>query len=119
MNDQSPGGYFSNINQKAFLDGSDDYSEILIGSMTVNFYDNEIYKKAAMTFILYLEEKQKDSDWMMINQDLVIDLFNLLIQSFESGNLQPAIKLLEDDPEFSEMLENNIRTHLMHKNIAA
>jgi hypothetical protein len=119
MNYQSPGGYFSDINKKPYLDVSDDYCEILIGSITVNFYDSEIYKNAAMTFILYLEEKQKDSDWLMINQDLIIDLFNLLIQSFESGNLLPAIKLLEDDPEFSEILANNIRTLLMHQNIAA
>ena len=119
MNDQAPGGYFSDIYQTPYLDVSDEYCEILIGSMTVNFYDNEIYKKAATTFIIYLEEKQKDSDWLMINQDLVIELFNLLIQSFESGNLLPAIKLLEDDPEFSELLADNIRTLLMHQNIAA
>ena len=119
MNYQGPGGYFSDIYEEPYLYVSDDYCEILIGSITVNLNDNEIYKKAAMTFILYLEEKQKDSDWLMINQDLIIDLFNLLIQSFESGNLLPAIKLLENDPEFSEILANNIRTLLMHQNIAA
>ena len=119
MNYQGPGGYFSDIYEEPYLYVSDDYSEILIGYITVDLNDNEIYKKAAMTFILYLEEKQKDSDWLMINQDLVIDLFNLLIESFESGNLLPAIKLLEYDPEFSEILSNNIRTLLMHQNIAA
>ena len=119
MNFQSAAGYFNDIYQEPFLYVSDDYCEILIGCIPVNFNDNEIYEKAAITFILYLEEKQKDSDWLMINQDLIIDLFNLLIQSFESGNLLPAIKLLEYDPEFSEILANNIRTLLMHQNIAA
>ena len=119
MNFQSAAGYFNDIYQEPFLYVSDDYCEILIDCMTVNFNDNEIYKKAALTFILYLEEKQKGSDWLMINQDLIIDLFDLLIQSFESGNLLPAIKLLENDPEFSEILANNIRTLLMHQNIAA
>ncbi len=119
MNYQGPGGYFSDIYEEPYMNVSDDYSEILIGCMSVDFNDNEIYKKAALTFILYLEEKQKDSDWLMINQDLIIDLFDQLIQSFESGNLLPAIKLLENDPEFSEILANNIRTLLMHQNIAA
>jgi hypothetical protein len=113
------GGYFSEIYQEPYPHFSDGYDEIFICGMAVNFNDHEIYNKAATTFIIYLEEKQKDCDWLMINQDLVIELFNLLIKSFDSGNLLPAIKLLENDPEFFEMLTCNIRNLLMHQKIAA
>ena len=112
-------GYFSGIYHEPYQYFDGDYDEIFFGGMAVNFNDDEVYNKAATTFILYLEEKQKDIDWLMINQDLIIELFDLLINSFDSGNLLPAIKLLENDPEFFNNLVSNIRNLLMHQKIAA
>ena len=119
MNYQSFGSYFGSISQKPYLYAGDDYCEVLIDCVKIDYNDKEVYEKAAFTFTLYLEEKQKDSEWLLLNQDLIIDLFDLLVQSFESKNLLPAIKLLETDPDFSEILTNNIKTLLMHQNNAA
>jgi hypothetical protein len=113
------GGYFSEVYGEPNSHFDDDYDEFFMGGMAFNFNDNEVYNKAATTFILYLEEKQKDIDWLMINQDLIIELFDLLVNSFDSGNLLPAIKLLENDPDFFEILASNIRNLLMHQKIAA
>jgi hypothetical protein len=49
----------------------------------------------------------------------VIKMFTELIRSVEAGDLLPALRVLEKDPEFSSMLDENIRALLIQHNIAA
>ena len=70
-------------------------------------YEVEIYEWAVRSFIEYLEERQQDLDWLLENQDLVIELFDTLIQMGESEDLLPALQILEGDPHFAEILDDN------------
>ena len=114
-----PGGYFNDLYEEPFLNGHGNYGEISGEMMEVNLYEMELYEKAVGTFIEFLEEKQDDGKWLLANQDLVIKMFSELIRSVESGDLLPAIRVLESDPEFSGMLDENIRALLMQHNMAA
>ncbi len=113
------GGYFNDLYEETFLNRCGNNGEIFAEMMEVNLYEIEIYEKAVCTFIEFLEEKQDDSNWLLKNQDLVIKMFTELIRSVEAGDLLPALRVLEKDPEFSSMLDENIRALLMQHNMVA
>lgn len=113
------GGYFNDFYEETFLNKYGNNGEIFGEMMEVNLYEIEIYEKAVCTFNEFLEKKQDDINWLLKNQDLVIKMFSELIPSVEVGDLLPALRVLEKDPEFSGMLDENIRALLMQHNMAA
>jgi hypothetical protein len=82
-----------------------DYGHEQEGDIELNVYEDELYEKALEAFIDYLEEKQNDRSWLAEHQDLVISIFCTLFKSEDSHDLLPAIKLLDQDPEFAEKLD--------------
>jgi hypothetical protein len=78
-------------------------------------YELDVYESAVRSFIQYLEAKEMDLDWLMDNQDLVIELFDVLIEMGDSEDMLPALQILEQDPRFSEILdENALKVMIQH-----
>ena len=87
--------------------------------MKHNLSGTQIYLKAVETFIEYLESKQEDTYWLMGNCKLLEEMFKALCESEEPDNLLPALRVLEKDPGFSELLEKKILTLVLHNSLVA
>ena len=87
--------------------------------MEFNLSGKQIYEKAVETFIDYLESKQQDTYWLMGNHKLIEEMFKALYYSEEPESLLPALKILEKDPCFSELLEKNILNLILHHTLVA
>jgi hypothetical protein len=87
--------------------------------MVSNIYESELFEKALETFIDYLEEKQEDTFWLMVNHQLIEDMFRALNESEDSDCLLPALKVLERDPAFSERLDINLLNLVLQYNCIA
>ena len=68
---------------------------------------SEMYSKFIDSFIEYLESKLNDKFWLMTNHNLVDSMFDALANSEGTDDLLPAIKILEKDPVFSSILDEN------------
>ena len=75
--------------------------------MPHNKNTSEMYSKFIDSFIEYLESKLNDKFWLMTNHNLVDSMFDALANSEETDDLLPAIKILEKDPVFSSILDEN------------
>jgi len=82
-------------------------------------YDIEVYEGAVRSFIQYLEEREEDLNWLLDNEDIVVELFDALMSSGDGDDLLSAIQILEQDPRFSRILdENALRIMLQHSQSA-
>ena len=75
--------------------------------MPHNKNTSEMYSKFIDSFIEYLESKLNDKFWLMTNHNLVDSMFDALANSEGTDDLLPAIKILEKDPVFSSILDEN------------
>ena len=75
--------------------------------MPHNKNTGEMYSKFIDSFIEYLESKLNDKFWLMTNHNLVDSMFDALANSEGTDDLLPAIKILEKDPVFSSILDEN------------
>ncbi|KPJ88911.1 MAG: hypothetical protein AMS17_03885 [Spirochaetes bacterium DG_61] len=81
--------------------------------------ENEIYFKAIETFIRYLEEKQNDKFWLVVNHHLLEDMFRALLESEDENSLLPALKVLQKDPGFSAVLDANLLNVVLQYSLVA
>jgi hypothetical protein len=82
-------------------------------------YDVEVYEGAVRSFIQYLEEREEDLTWLLDNEEIVVELFDALISTGDGDDLLPAIQILEQDPSFSQILdENALKVMLQHSHSA-
>jgi hypothetical protein len=82
-------------------------------------YDVEVYEGAVRSFIKYLEEREEDNKWLLDNEEIVVELFDALMSTGDGDDLLPAIEILEQDPHFSEILdENALKVMFQHSHSA-
>jgi hypothetical protein len=78
-------------------------------------YDVEVYEGAVRSFIQYLEEREEDLNWLLDNEEIVVELFDELMKTGDGEDLLSAIQILEQDPHFSRILdENALKIMLQH-----
>jgi len=78
-----------------------------------------MYSKFIESFIDYLESKLNDKFWLMTNHNLVDAMFDALANAEGTDDLLPALKILEKDPAFSSILDENTLFLLNRQETAA